>query len=168
MDWSLTRNSDGQPACYSQVYDPLCPRPLLHAQSTLSIGVRAWPSTRRAGAAAGRRPSWSTPSSRPDVQPHQIRPERRGCRLRARGRHHHRTPTHRVPGRPAEAEEHHPLSRAGFRQLADGEDPLQAFQLLGIPSGYSFKDLDAWRAAALPVSGLTSCRRARERQMIPI
>lgn len=53
------------------------------------------------------------------------------------------------------------------RRLADGEDPLRASQLLGIPSGYSFEDLDTWLAAGMPVSGLASCRSARERQMSP-
>lgn len=54
------------------------------------------------------------------------------------------------------------------RRLADGEDPLRASQLAGIPSGYSFEDLDEWLAAGLPVEGLASCRRARERQMISV
>ncbi|MHB2211502.1 hypothetical protein [Methylobacterium sp. CM6257] len=42
------------------------------------------------------------------------------------------------------------------RRLADGEDPLRASQLIGIPSGYSFEDLDAWLAAGFSGSGLAA------------
>lgn len=53
------------------------------------------------------------------------------------------------------------------RRLADDEDPLRTSPLLGIPSGYSYEDLDAWLAAGLRASGLASCRSARERQISP-